>query len=176
MADEKSTDVTGGGISIRELQDSDWPSVWAILEPVFRSGETYAVDVDIAEPAARSMWFESPTAAHVAVDTKDASIVGAYYLKPNQPGPGSHVCNCGYVTAGHAQGRGVASLMCAHSLDAALRLGFAAMQYNCVVATNERAVGLWKKYGFEIIGTLPKAYRHAKLGFVDAHVMYRWLG
>ena len=34
---------------------------------------------------------------------------------------------------------------------------------------------LWKKLGFAIVGTLPKAFRHRELGLVDAYVMYRFL-
>ena len=65
--------------------------------------------------------------------------------------------------------------MCAHSLDEALHMGYRAMQYNLVAATNVAAVRLWQKMGFEIVGTLPQAFNHAALGLVGAHVMYRLL-
>jgi ribosomal protein S18 acetylase RimI-like enzyme len=71
--------------------------------------------------------------------------------------------------------RGVARAMCEHSLELAARKGFAAMQFNCVVATNHAAVRLWKTCGFEVVGTLPGAFRHPSLGEVDAYVMYRRL-
>ena len=29
--------------------------------------------------------------------------------------------------------------------------------------------------GFSIVGTLPKAFRHKRLGYVDAYVMYQLL-
>ncbi|MBJ7547568.1 GNAT family N-acetyltransferase, partial [Pseudomonas sp. OA3] len=51
-----------------------------------------------------------------------------------------------------------------------------AMQFNSVVATNTVAMALWQKHGFAIVGTLPKAYRHAQHGLVDCHVMFRALG
>ena len=54
-------------------------------------------------------------------------------------------------------------------------MGFHAMQFNMVVSTNESAVALWKKFGFSIVGTLPRAFRHRKLGLVDAYVMHRFL-
>jgi ribosomal protein S18 acetylase RimI-like enzyme len=49
------------------------------------------------------------------------------------------------------------------------------MQFNFVVSSNESAVRLWRRLGFEIVGTLPRAFRHATKGYVDAHVMYRSL-
>jgi len=47
------------------------------------------------------------------------------------------------------------------------------MQFNCVVSTNERAVKLWQKWGFAIVGRLPLAFRHPTHGYVDALVMFR---
>ncbi|MGB8181510.1 MAG: GNAT family N-acetyltransferase, partial [Stellaceae bacterium] len=71
--------------------------------------------------------------------------------------------------------RGVARAMCVHSLDAARARGFCAMQFNFVVATNERAIELWERCGFAMVGRLPNAFRHPRLGLVDALVMYRAL-
>ena len=101
--------------------------------------------------------------------------MGSYYLRANQQGGGSHVANCGYATSVAARGRGVAAAMCAHSLDRARSRGFRAMQFNFVLSTNRRAVHLWQRHGFEIAGTLPKAFLHPALGYVDAYVMYREL-
>ena len=79
------------------------------------------------------------------------------------------------MTAPYATGRGVARAMCAHSLERARQRGFRAMQFNFVVSNNERAVQLWLKSGFEIVGRLRKAFEHPRVGFVDAYVMYRQL-
>lgn len=49
------------------------------------------------------------------------------------------------------------------------------MQYNLVVSTNEKAFRLWQKLGFDLVGTLPGAFRHKRYGFVDAYVMYKQL-
>ena len=159
---------------IRPYDNADWPAVWSILEPVFRAGETYAVPRDIEEDGARRGWTGGAKAVFVAEDER-GPILGTYYLKPNHEGPGAHVCNCGYVVADQARGRGVASGMCEHSLAEAARRGFRAMQYNLVAASNEGAVRLWKKMGFAVVGTLPGAFAHPRLGFVDAHVMFREL-
>ncbi len=161
-------------IRIHPFEERHWPPVWRIIEPVFRAGETYAFSPDITEAQARHAWVEIPAATFVAVD-ENGDMQGTYYIKPNQPGLGSHVCNCGYIVAEAARRRGVASGMCRHSQQKALSLGFRAMQYNLVAATNEGAVRLWKKHGFEIVGRLPDAFRHLRSGFVDAYVMYKRL-
>ena len=158
-------------ITIRPYQPSDWPAVWAIVEPVFRTGETYAFSPDIAEDDSRRVWVETPQKTYVAV-ADSGGIVGTYYIKPNQPALGAHVCNCGYIVAAGERGKGIASTMCAHSQRQAVKLGFKSMQYNLVVATNVIAISIWKRNGFEIVGTLPEAFRHPRLGLVDAHVMY----
>jgi GNAT superfamily N-acetyltransferase len=118
------------------------------------------------------MWVVAPTATFVA-ENDDGDILGLYFIKPNQAGRGAHVCNCGYMVSPKARGQGVATVMCEHSQLEARRIGFTAMQFNFVVATNKTAVALWQRLGFEIIGTLPKVFDHAKLGKVDAHIMFK---
>ena len=161
-------------IKIRPLEEKHWAATWQIIEPTFRAGETYVFSPDITEAEAHRIWVELPSATFIAVG-EDNVILGTYYIKPNQPALGAHVCNCGYIVAENARGKGIASEMCAHSQREAIMRGFRAMQYNLVVSTNEGAVRLWKKHGFEVVGTLPKAFRHPRLGFVDALVMYKLL-
>ena len=161
-------------ITTQTVEQSDWLSVWKILEPVFRSGQTYAFSPKISESEAYRVWIETPTATYVAKDDS-GNILGTYFIKPNQPSLGSHVCNCGYVVGEAARGQGIASLMCEHSQREAKRLDFRAMQFNLVVSTNKVAVRLWQKLGFQIVGTLPGAFRHSKYGFVDAFIMYKQL-
>lgn len=142
-----------------------------LLEPVIRAGETYALARDMTEEEALQYWLSPAQAVFVAVI--DDAIVGTYYLRANQRGGGDHVANCGYVTAHDRQGQGIATAMARHSLKEAKRRGFLAMQFNLVVSTNEHAVSLWRTLGFDIVGTLPRAFRHPRWGLVDAFVMYR---
>jgi ribosomal protein S18 acetylase RimI-like enzyme len=100
-------------------------------------------------------------------------IVGTHYLRANNRGGGAHVANCGYIVAPSAMGRGVARAMCEHSLAEARERGFSAMQFNFVIASNERAVRLWQACGFVIAGRLRAAFEHPRLGLVDAMVMVR---
>lgn len=161
-------------VTIRAFTDEDWPGVWSVLRPVFRAGETYAVDPEISEPEAREYWTVQPRSCQVAVN-KQGAVLATYYLKTNQPGPGSHVCNCGYIVGEAARGQGIASRLCEHSQTLAMELGYRAMQYNFVAASNTGALRLWQRQGFSIVGTLPKAFAHPRQGLIDAHVMYKQL-
>lgn len=161
-------------MTIRALESSDWAALWPILRDIYAKGDTYAFPPDASEEEAFAAWTKTPLSTFVACD-RDGRVLGAYYIKPNQLGHGDHVANCGYVVSEVARGQGIAALMCEHSQRVALKLGFSAMQFNFVVSTNLGAVRLWQKLGFEIVGTLPRAFRHPVHGLVDAFVMYKWL-
>ena len=158
---------------IRRADRSDAAAMWAVLEPTIRAGETYALPRDLSEGDALDYWCAPDNSVWVAED--GGKVFGTYFLRRNQHGGGSHVANCGYMTAFDAQGRGVATVMCQHSLAEAKALGFLAMQFNFVVSTNRRAVRLWESLGFSIAGTLPAAFAHPSMGYVNAFVMYRHL-
>ena len=160
-------------IKIRSIIRSDESGIWEIIEPVIKSGDTYMYAPDSSREKMMSIWFDPEKFTYVA-EIED-KIVATFFLKANQPDLGSHVVNAGYMVHPDFRGRGIAEQMCRYSLEEARKLGFKAMQFNCVIATNEVAVRLWQKCGFQIIGTLPKAYQHQTLGLVDAHVMYQWL-
>jgi ribosomal protein S18 acetylase RimI-like enzyme len=161
--------------TIRLANPADDDAIWRILEPTLRAGETYPIPRDVSRADALAYWYTDGHAVFVAQDNDNAGggIVGTYYLRANTRGGGAHVANCGYMVAPAAQGRGVARAMCEHSLLQARERGFAAMQFNFVIASNERAVRLWQACGFAIVGRLPGAFRHPRLGAVDAYVMYR---
>jgi len=144
--------------------------VWALLEPVFRAGETFPHDPAISEAEAQLAWVEQSQAVMVAVDPA-GPVVGTYYLRPNSLALGAHVANAGYVVAEHCRRQGIGSRLCQHSLQAARRLGFRAMQFNLVVSTNTAGIRCWRRNGFQIVGTLPEGFRHKQLGYVDALVM-----
>ena len=160
-------------IKLREARPADDRAIWEILEPIFRAGETYAIERDIGRAEALAYWSSPPHRVFVA--EREGAVLGTYFLTPNQRGGGAHVANCAYATATHAQGQGVARAMLEHSLAEAKARGFRAMQFNFVVATNERALETWRKAGFEIVGRLPGAFDHPRLGLVDACVLHRRL-
>ncbi len=160
-------------LSIRPARAPDRDGVWRVFHEVVSAGDTYAWPPDTTREEAMKLWFPEGGWTFVADD--DGQVVGTYLLKANQPGQGSHVANCGYMVARSASGRGIGEALCRHSMEEARRLGFRAMQFNFVVSTNTRAVALWRKCGFSIVGTVPQAYRHPTLGFVDTYVMQRFL-
>jgi ribosomal protein S18 acetylase RimI-like enzyme len=166
---------------IRPATAADDDAIWAILEPILRDGETYALPRDWSRAEALAFWRGGDHAVFVAGLPADGAsaaappVAGTYYLQPNQKGGGAHVANCGYATRPDARGRGIARAMCLHSIETARERGYLAMQFNFVVASNAGAVALWKSLGFEIVGRAPRAFRHPALGLVDALVMHRAL-
>ena len=160
-------------MQIRKARASDGPAILEIILPVIREGATYSLEPNLGEAEALACWMSPDKETFVAEE--DNILVGTYFIRPNQAGGGSHVCNCGYITRTDAAGRGVARSMCQHSLAYARERGYRAMQFNFVVSTNERAVRLWQSLGFEIVGRLPAAFRHPAHGYVDALVMYQAL-
>jgi GNAT superfamily N-acetyltransferase len=154
--------------------DEDWPQIWPIWHGVVTAGETYTWDPETGEAAARALWMLPPPAeTWVAVD--DNRVIGTAILKPNQPGLGDHVANAGFMVDPATSGRGVGRRLAERILERAREVGYTAMQFNAVVGTNTRAVALWRSLGFEIVGTVPGAFRHPVHGPVDLHIMYRKL-
>ena len=160
-------------MQIREATEADFEKIWPIFHQIASAGDTYAYPREVTKSEGKRLWMELPRKTYVA--EKGEGILGTYYIKTNQAGPGNHVCNCGYMVPSSSRGKGVATAMCEHSQKVAVELGYEAMQFNFVASTNEGAVRLWRKLGFEIVGRLPKAFNHPSKGYVEALVMYKWL-
>jgi ribosomal protein S18 acetylase RimI-like enzyme len=158
---------------IRLAIPADHNAIWAIIEPIIRAGETYALPRDWNRETALAYWFAPPHQVYVA--EINGEVLGHYFLMPNKLGGGAHVANCGFMVSSKAAGKGLASAMCTHALETAKAQGFHAMQFNFVVSSNARAVALWQRLGFEIVGRLPGAFAHPASGYVDALVMYKTL-
>lgn len=158
---------------LRRAEPADFDAIWPLLRDVFRAGTTYAVDPAISKDDARTYWMTSARATYVAEN--EGRVVGTYYIKTNQSGGGAHICNCGYIVSPAARGQGLAAMMCDHSEQEARALGYMAMQFNFVLASNAGALRLWRRLGFAIIGTIPDAFDHPTEGMVDAYVMYKRL-
>jgi len=158
---------------IRPAEPADWLTIWGMLEPVMRAGETLALPRDGDEATGRAYWSSPEKTNFLAIEGGEA--LGTSYIRANQQGGGAHVANCGYLTAEAARGRGVARALCAHSIEWCRSQGFRAIQFNFVVSSNEPAVHLWHSFGFDVLARLPKAFQHPSLGYVDALVMWKSL-
>jgi GNAT superfamily N-acetyltransferase len=163
-------------VRIRELADDDWVDVWPIVRDVARAQETFPYDPELRSADARAQWVEAPPGRTV-VAVEDVpgreAVVGVAKMGVNRPGPGSHVATASFMVADHARGRGVGTALCRYAVGWARAGGFAAMQFNAVVATNTAAVRLYEREGFSVVGTVPRAFAHPTLGRVGLHVMYQ---
>ncbi|MGB0539000.1 MAG: GNAT family N-acetyltransferase [Paracoccaceae bacterium] len=160
-------------IKITPATSADEERIWALLQPVFSAGDTYAIDPLIDREAAIAYWMEADKTAFIL--RIEGQAVGTYYIRPNQPGGGAHICNCGFITAPSARGKGVARRMLDHALIEAKQQGYRAMQFNFVLASNQRALAIWQRNGFATIGRIPQAFLHPKQGYVDALILHRSL-
>jgi ribosomal protein S18 acetylase RimI-like enzyme len=160
-------------VNIRRAEESDFEAMWAIFHAVVATETTYVFEPDTSREDALAYWFGPGITSFVAED--DGRAAGMYKIVANQRDLGSHVANASFMVDPACGGRGIGRAMGVHCLEAARAMGFAAMQFNFVVSTNEAAVVLWKSLGFRIVGTLPRVFRHRDLGLVDAYVMYREL-
>ena len=160
-------------MKIRAATNADRDAIWKIFHEVVAVGDTYALDPHLSREEALGYWFEADTQTYVAESA--GLVAGTYILRPNQSGGGSHVANAAFMVAPEARGQGIGRAMGEHCLSEARRLSFRAMQFNFIVSTNESAIRLWKQLGFKIVGTLPDAFRHSEMGYVDVYVMHRSL-
>jgi L-amino acid N-acyltransferase YncA len=173
MARPSNDPRSAGGILIRAATENDRDAIWKIFQVTITTGDTFVYDANTPRDKALAYWCAADASTFVA--EQDGKVIGSYLLRPNQPGLGDHVANAGYMVDPGARGSGVGRALGEHSLDEARRRGYRAMQFNFVVSTNESAVHLWRQLGFNIVGTLPGAFRHAQKGFVDAYIMFRSL-
>ncbi|MEO9964263.1 MAG: GNAT family N-acetyltransferase [Reichenbachiella sp.] len=158
-------------MQIRPATEKDIDQVWKIFSEVIKTGDTYVFDPNTPKADLKRHWFAEYMNTFVA--EQDEKILGTYIMKPNQIGLGNHIANASYMIHPDAQGQGLGKKLCEHSIEFARQSGFLAIQFNIVVSANKGAIKLWEKYGFNIIGTTPNAFRHQTLGLVDTYIMYK---
>ena len=160
-------------IKIRKARDADFEAIWEIFHQVVKKGDTFAFDPKSTKEECRTFWMSPSFYTYVA--ELQNKILGTYILRKNQPGLGGHVANAAYMVHPEARRQGIGKVMGSHSIKQARKLGFSALQFNFVVSTNIVAIQLWLKLGFKIVGTVPKAFNHQKLGLVDIYIMHRFV-
>ena len=160
---------------VRDFEAHDWPAVWPIIREVVTAGETFTYDPAMSEQEARATWIERPP-GRTTVVVDEGRVLGTAKMGPNRPGPGAHVATASFMVAAGARGRGVGTLLCRDALSWASSQPYVGMQFNAVAASNEAAVRVYERLGFEILGTVPGAFAHPALGRVGLHLMYRSFG
>ncbi|MBT3629800.1 MAG: GNAT family N-acetyltransferase [Candidatus Marinimicrobia bacterium] len=160
-------------LKIIEARHEDFELIWPIFHEIVSSGDTYAYPSDMSKIEAFNVWITQPQKTYIAMLNDE--VLGTYYIKTNPESSAHHICNCGYMVASKARGQGLATSMCTHSQLKALELGYLAMQFNFVIASNLGAIRLWTKLGFETVERLPRVFNHPTLGLIDALVMYKLL-
>jgi GNAT superfamily N-acetyltransferase len=158
-------------VQLREIDEADWPQTWMIVRDVVQAQETFTYDPEMTEEQARQIWMETPPGLTVVAAEHD-QILGTAKMGPNRPGPGSHVSTASFMVAGAHRGRGIGTVLCRFALDWARSQGYAGMQFNAVVEANRSAVELYRRCGFAVVGTVPRAFAHPTLGRVGLHIMY----
>jgi GNAT superfamily N-acetyltransferase len=153
-------------------KERDYDKVWDIFSNVIKTGDTYVFDPGTPKETLHKYWFADYMDTFIALEDNE-EVLGTYIIKPNQIDLGNHIANCGYMVNPKYHGRGTGKLLCEHSIQFAKGKGYSGIQFNIVVSTNTIAVKLWQKFGFEIIGTTPKGFRHKDLGFVDTYIMFK---
>ena len=158
-------------MNIRKATETDVDEIWGIFSRVIKTGDTYVFNPNTPKADLKKHWFADYMETYVIEENQQ--ILGTYIIKPNQIDLGSHIANCSYMVNPNSQGKGIGKKLCEHSLKTAKENKFEGIQFNIVVSTNTGAIELWKKYGFKIIGTTPKGFKHSELGFVDTYIMYK---
>jgi L-amino acid N-acyltransferase YncA len=156
---------------IRPATDDDWSRIWPFFQEIVLAGETYAFPEDLTPETGRGWWMERPPGLTVVLE-EDERILGSAKMGPNRPGRGDHVGTASFMVDPTAQSRGVGRALASYVVDWHRDQGYAGIQFNAVVETNATAVHLWQAFGFEVIGTVPGAFRSRAHGRVGLHVMY----
>ena len=174
-------------ILVREAEDGDWPAIYPFFSAIVDAGETYAYPEGLSLEEARAVWMEpAPSQVLVAIDAGGgrgrgggaggvARVVGSAKWGPNRPGRGAHVATASFMIDPAFAGHGIGRTLGEEVLARARAGGYRSMQFNAVVETNRGAVHLWQSLGFQVLATVPGAFRHPQHGYVGLHVMFREL-
>lgn len=161
-------------MEIRDAIASDWPLIYPFFSEIVRAGRTYAFPEDLSLEEARTWWMEQPPGVTVVAE-EDRQILGSAKMGPNRPARGAHIATASFMVDPQHAGRGIGTALAHYVIDWARDFGYVGLQFNAVVETNVTAVRLWQSLGFEIIGTVPRAFDDAELGLVGLHVMHKQL-
>ncbi len=156
-------------MKIRSFDEDDWPDFWPIFREVVAAGETYALDASMSSSQAQDFW---TSGEHVVTIRSGSELLGSARMGPNRPAQGSHIGTASFMVSRAARGRGVGGALGEYVVDWHRGHGFRGIQFNAVVSTNTAAIELWRRLGFEIVGTVPGAFELPSGDCVDLLVMF----
>ncbi|CAM2005207.1 GNAT family N-acetyltransferase [Acanthopleuribacter pedis] len=174
MNETNQVNASEPAITIRAMQESDRAAVLLMARELVAEGDTYAFDAAISDAALWAFWCPSAHGRGYVL-VRDGEVIAMYMIRRNHAGPGGHIGNAGYAVRRDCRGQGLGGIMGRRSLDHARELGFKAMQFNIVLASNTAAVRAWLKLGFDIKGTIPDGFQLPDGSYTDFHIMYRRL-
>jgi ribosomal protein S18 acetylase RimI-like enzyme len=165
-------------VELDEMRSDEVEEVRALLNGAIAEGQSYPQSQPLNEAGFAAYWMNRDAFVVRVVDGTETlapgKILGAFYIKPNFPGRGSHICNAGFIVQPSARGQGLGRWMGESMLAIAREKGYEAVMFNFVFANNTASLNLWKSLGFSIIGIIPNGVKLDD-GVVDGVVMYRGL-
>jgi ribosomal protein S18 acetylase RimI-like enzyme len=145
----------GLDLTVADAQPEDHDELYVRFGEIVAAGEGYPqAPGPLSVEDFDEYWFTGKSL--VAVARSDGAIAGSYYLKPNFPGRAAHIANGGYFVVRELRSLGIGRALVEDSLVQARDLGFDALQFNLVFASNP-ARRLYERMGFEAVGRVPEA-------------------
>jgi GNAT superfamily N-acetyltransferase len=139
---------------LRPATQTDHDELFVAYAQIVDAGDGFPHAPPLSRDEFDDYWIAHTSAVWVV--RAEGELVGGYYIKPNFVGRAAHICNAGYFVLETHRGRGLGRRMVEHSLREAKRLGFDAMQFNLVFASNP-ARHLYRRLGFVEVGRVPAA-------------------
>jgi len=145
---------TGHKVEIGPLTPEERESLFELFSEEVAGGHGYPHRAPLTREAFAATWSGSET--RVIAARVETALVGAYYLRPNFPGRAGHIANAGYVVAVRWRGQGIGRALIEDSILRAPAVGFDAIQFNLVFASNPSR-RLYEELGWRQIGRVPQA-------------------
>jgi DNA-binding MarR family transcriptional regulator/GNAT superfamily N-acetyltransferase len=161
------------GYTLDLFHEKDEERLYEIFQEVVHSGSQFPYECSSKEEFYRQ--FFTPQGQVYVCHSLDGKVMGGFYLRANFSGRSNHIANAAYMIHHSYRGKGLGSLLIKASLHLAKERGFQAMQFNMVLSQNTLAVKLYKRLGFNIIGSIPDAVRNPDGSYQDGYVMHRKL-
>jgi putative acetyltransferase len=158
-------------ITIRKAEPSDAEAIWKCYTAPLVVRNTLQLPYRSLE-SVRDLLTKGGEGAYILVAVIDGEVVGMIGLHTFSRPRVNHRAEIGMMVRDDWQGKGVGKAMMQAVIDLADKwLNLARIELT-VFTDNEPAIALYRKFGFEIEGTLRKhAFRDGE--FVDSHVMAR---